>query len=241
MRVNDDLYVIPVEFAGPLGTMVLNLSLIVDPEHGLTLVDTSMPGHIDAVEAALAADGFALKDVKQIVVTHQDIDHIGSLTDLKQRTGATVIAHAVEAPYIEGKAPLAKYPSQERLDQNPGMKEMYDRIGFATADRLVQDGELLDVAGGVRILHTPGHTPGHISLYLERSRALISGDALVSENAQLDGPLPRATPDFPTAIQSVQKLAALPELTAIVTYHGGLVSDDPLGQLRQVAEKLATS
>lgn len=213
----------------------MNLSLILDPVAGNTLVDTSMPGNMEGVETALAADGLSLADVRQIIVTHQDIDHIGSLAAIKERTRANVIAHSAEVPYIEGRQRLSKYPSQERLDQNPGMKEMYDRIGFDPVDQKVEDNDLLNLGGGTRILFTPGHTPGHISLFLERSKTIISGDALTSENGRLKGPLPHATPDFPRAIESVAKLAALPEVSAIVTYHGGLVTDDPLGQLRELA------
>lgn len=238
MKLNSDLHMLPLEFTGPLGTMVLNLSLIVDPVQGVTLVDTSMPGQVEAIEKAMAAEGFDIDDVKRIIVTHQDIDHIGSLAALKARTGSKILAHATEAPYVSGEKPLVKYPSQERLDQNPGMKEMYDQIGFAPADELLEDGQLLDVAGGIRVIHTPGHTPGHISLFLERSKTLISGDALVSENGQLAGPLQRATPDYPEAIRSVQRLAALPEVHSVVTYHGGLVSEDPLGKLGRVAAGL---
>ncbi|AIE83685.1 MBL fold metallo-hydrolase [Fimbriimonas ginsengisoli] len=236
--MNDDLYVIPVTFVGPLGSMVLNLALIVGPDRDTTLVDASMPGHVDEVAAALAADGFSMDDLRQIVVTHQDVDHIGSLAAIKIRSCATVIAHSIEAPYIEGKERLVKYPSQERLDQNPGMKEIFDQIGFAPVDRLVEDGDLLEIGGGTRVIHTPGHTPGHISLFLERSKTLISGDALTSADGQLAGPSVGATPDYSTAVESVKKLAALPEVNAIVTYHGGLVTDDPLGQLRRVAASL---
>ncbi len=237
MKVNDDLYVIPVTFTGSLGSMVLNLSLIVDP-NGATLVDASMPGHIEGVVAALAVEGFAVEDLRQIILTHQDVDHIGSLAAIKNRSGAIAIAHSVEVPYIEGKMKLVKYPSQDRLDQNPGMKEVFDQIGFAPVDKQVEDGDVLEMGGGSRVIFTPGHTPGHMSLYLERSKTLITGDALTSENGILDGPGQRATPDWDTAIESVKKLAELPEVKAIVTYHGGLVTDDPLGQIHRVLRSL---
>ncbi len=218
--------------------MLLNLSLIVDPIHGPTLIDASMPGHSRAVDTALAEDGFSIAGLKQIVVTHQDIDHIGSLAAIKGASGATVISHAIEAPYVEGKTRMVKYPSQERFDQVPGLKEMFDQIGFAGVDRLVGDGEVLDLAGGVRVIHTPGHTPGHICLYLERAQALVSGDALTSVDGRLNGPNEGATPDMPRAIESLKKLAALPAVSSITTYHGGLVTSDPLGQLRRVVAEL---
>ena len=85
---------------------------------------------------------------------------------------------------------------------------------------------------------TPGHTVGHLCLYLERSRTIIAGDALTAEDGRLQGPNPTATGDMPTAARSVARLAEL-DVDAIVCYHGGVVVDDAGGQLRRVAAELA--
>jgi glyoxylase-like metal-dependent hydrolase (beta-lactamase superfamily II) len=236
VRVNEEFYIVPVTFHGHLGSMVLNLSLIVLPDFGATLVDASMPSHLAEVQAALAADGFSPGDVRQIIVTHHDIDHIGSLAQIAAATGAKILAHPAEAPYIAGTKKMVKYPSEDALAQDPRRKEVFDQIGFAPVDQLIEDGEI--IGGGIRVVATPGHSPGHISLLVEGSKILIAGDALTSENGRLAGPGVRATPDMPTATKSVRRLAGLPELTAIVTYHGGLVTDDPLGQLRRVADEM---
>jgi glyoxylase-like metal-dependent hydrolase (beta-lactamase superfamily II) len=86
------------------------------------------------------------------------------------------------------------------------------------------------------VVFTPGHTPGHVSLYLDRSKVLVAGDALTSEEGYLNGPNLSMTLDIPTALQSVKKLAAL-EVDTIVCYHGGVVSDDATGQLQRVLRK----
>ncbi len=96
----------------------------------------------------------------------------------------------------------------------------------------------LDLAGGVQVVFTPGHTPGHCCLYLERSKTLIAGDALTSSEGRLQGPNEGATPDMATASRSVQKLATL-DVQTIICYHGGVVQDDANGQLRRVAQELA--
>ena len=100
-------------------------------------------------------------------------------------------------------------------------------------DERLEDGERLDPAGGIRVIFTPGHTPGHLSLYLENSKILISGDALTSQDGTLNGPNPVMTLDRQTAGESVRKLAEL-DVQTIVCYHGGVVSDDASGQLRRV-------
>src|SRR4051812_8626378 len=180
MRVNDDLYMVPVTMELPGRTMVMNLSLIVDASSGPTLVDTSMPGTLADLESALDVDGLNLTDIQQIVITHQDVDHIGGLGDLLDRTHAKVLAHEVEIPYIDGRPQLVKFPSSETLAQNPRMKELYGAVRFCPVDQALNDGDRLDLAGGVRVIYTPGHSPGHVCLFLERSKVLISGDALTS-------------------------------------------------------------
>jgi glyoxylase-like metal-dependent hydrolase (beta-lactamase superfamily II) len=222
----------------PGRTMVMNLSLIVDPVNGPVLVDAGMPGTEAAIDEALASEGFSAAGLKHIIITHQDVDHIGSLAAIKEMSKAAVVAHSVEAPYIDGRTRLLKYPSQQTLDENPRSREIFGGLRYEKVDRLVEDGDVLDLAGGVRVIHTPGHAPGHMCLYLERTKTLIAGDALTSTEGHLNGPNPGATPDMVAAIASVEKLAALDEVSAIVCYHGGLVTEDALGQLRRVAGEL---
>jgi len=102
----------------------------------------------------------------------------------------------------------------------------------------LKDGELLPLAGGVRVVMTPGHTSGHLSLYLERTKTLITGDALVSDGGQLAPPRAQVTPDMAAAGQSVGKMAQL-DVQTIVTYHGGVVREDATGQLDRVAAEMA--
>lgn len=237
MKVNDDLYVLPITYGAPGRTMVMNLSLIVDPEDGATLVDTGMPGVEGAIAEAMAGHGLSLSDIRRVIMTHQDVDHIGSLGAIKAATGAMILAHPNEAPYIDGQKKLLKYPSEERMKENPHFKKVFEGLQYVPVDKLVEDGDRLDTAGGVRVIFTPGHSPGHICLYLERSKALIAGDSTTSEDGKINGPAPGATPDMDLAMDSLRKMAELDEISAIVAYHGGLVTADPLGQLRRIATK----
>ena len=212
----------------------MNLSVILDAEKGATLVDTGVPGQAELILEKLAAEGISRSDLKRILITHQDIDHIGSMKALKEATGAEVLALDVEIPYIEGTLPSPKMPSPERLEQNPGFKAMLDALERSQVDVALKDGEVLDLAGGVTVIATPGHTLGHISLYLNRTQTLITGDALTSSGGTLGGPMEMATPDMTAAKASIGRLTEL-DVKQIVAYHGGLVDQDANGQLRRVA------
>ncbi len=218
----------------PLGERIMNLSVILDAEKGATLVDTGLPGQAEMILEKLEAEGVSRADLKRILITHQDVDHIGSLKALKETTGAEVLALDVEIPHIDGTLPPYKVPPPERLAQNPEFKAMLDALERCPVDVALRDGEVLDLAGGVMVIATPGHTRGHASLYLNRTHTLITGDALTSSEGVLGGPMEQATPDMASAKASIRKLAEL-DVRQIVAYHGGLVDRDASGQLRRVA------
>jgi glyoxylase-like metal-dependent hydrolase (beta-lactamase superfamily II) len=239
VQLNDDVYVLALPFVRDGQSFSMNLSLVVDAANGPTLIDTGLPGQQDAIAAALAEAGVRVEDLKRIVLTHQDIDHVGSLHGLVQASGARVLAHEVEAPFIDGSE-QPRFAAPEVLARHPQLRAVAARFEPTAVDQALRDGVRLDVAGGVRVISTPGHTVGHICLYLERSRTLVAGDALTAGEGRLLGPNPSATPDMPTAIDSVRKLADL-DVRAIVCYHGGVVEDDPSGQLRRLAEDLGAA
>lgn len=237
MKIGDSLYVLRLDERNRPGGDYMNLSLILDAEHGPTLVDTGLPGRLPAIEAALAEIGLKVQDLKRIILTHQDIDHIGSLAEIVRASGAKVLAHEAEAPHIDGRKKWVKMPPPEALEQmSPEMRAFLERGAEpAQVNQLLHDGEVLDTAGGVRVIYTPGHTPGHISLYLERDQILITGDALTAKDGQVQLPMQRATPDWPEAMRSVAKMAAL-EVKTLIAYHGGVVSNDVQSQLQGLVE-----
>jgi glyoxylase-like metal-dependent hydrolase (beta-lactamase superfamily II) len=235
MRVANGVYVLPIARSPQEPESVLNLTLIVDEQNGNTLVDAGLPDQMEAISAALVEAGSGVRDLRRIIFTHQDLDHVGSGAALVRQSGARVLAHPADVPYVEGSRRPLK-PSPAMLDQRPQMRKVLERLEPVGVDERIENGTRLDLAGGTKVISTAGHTPGHISLYLERSKVLIAGDALTAEKGSLNGPNPSMTLEMSTAIQSIRSLADL-EIDTIVCYHGGVVSEDANGQLRRVIQE----
>lgn len=246
MKLNDDVLILALTTDFGSGPAVLHPSVILDSEAGLTLVDAGIPGMEDAINAALGEIGASLKDIKRVLITHHDLDHIGSLPAVVAASGAEVWAPEREISFIEGNERPQKMPPQEQIaallaDPNTPAQM---RIRLSTlsvkvkVDRALKDGEVLPIAGGVRVVFTPGHTVGHTSFYLERSKTLITGDAASSDKGQLRSPpAPPMTADMKTAGESVSKLAGL-DVQSIVAYHGGAVTQDAGEQLKRLTTEL---
>ena len=237
MRVANGVYVLPIPRSPQEPESFLNLTLIVDEQNGNTLVDAGLPDQMEAISAAVVEAGIGVGDLRRIIFTHQDLDHVGSGAALVRQSGATVFAHPADAAHIDGSLRPLK-PSQEMLEQRPQMREVLERLEPVRVDEHLEDGDRLDLAGGTRVIFTPGHTPGHLSLYLERPKILVAGDALTAEGGHLNGPNPSMPLDMRPAMQSIRRLADL-EIDTIVCYHGGVVSEDANGQLRRVVRELS--
>ncbi len=172
---------------------------------GLTLIDTGMPANAHTILDALTAKGYALHNVRRIIVTHADADHTGSAAKLKRATGAAVGCHSVEKVLLE--QPSKRVPASLLL------RPLFAMLRFApqfnvlpvTPDELYVDGQ--QTPEGFTVIHTPGHTPGHISLLHREKRFLIAGDALNNRSGKLQLPPPLFTPDMTNAQRSVWKLA----------------------------------
>jgi glyoxylase-like metal-dependent hydrolase (beta-lactamase superfamily II) len=235
MRIANSVYVLPIPRSPQEAGSYLNLTLIVDEENGTTLVDAGLPDQTEAIGAALVEAGIGVRDLRRIIFTHQDLDYVGSGAALVRQSGARVLAHSADTPYIEGRLRPLK-PTPEMLEQRPHMRKVLERLEPVVVDEHVENDTRLDLVGGTQVVFTPGHTPGHISLYLEGSRVLVAGDALTAEGGYLNGPNPSATLDMRTAMQSAKRLVDL-DVDAIVCYHGGVVNEGPNEQLRRVIQE----
>ncbi|MCC8122826.1 MAG: MBL fold metallo-hydrolase [Oscillospiraceae bacterium] len=151
------------------------------------------------------------------------------------------MAHVLEAPYLDGRKTPVKLEALEAAGDNipDGLKAMRDnmRAGFASrrfaVDQLVGDGEVLPFCGGIIVLHTPGHTPGHICLYRKDGGVLITGDALNVVGGMLTGPNADYSLDIDEAVRSVRKLQGL-DIQTVICYHGGIFQGDMRTALEQI-------
>src|SRR5215216_3375930 len=143
MRVANGVYVLPIPRSPQEPESFLNLTLIVDEENGNTLVDAGLPDQVEAISAALVEAGIGVRDLRRIIFTHQDLDHVGSGAALVRQSGATVLAHPADAPHIDGSLRPLK-PSPEMLERRPQMREALERLEPVGVDERVEDGALLD-------------------------------------------------------------------------------------------------
>ncbi|MFD1564211.1 MBL fold metallo-hydrolase [Haloarchaeobius amylolyticus] len=212
---------ITIEYGGRELTVT---PVLVETNRGLVLCDVGPQGAVDGLETHLRSLGYDLEDIWLVVLTHHDGDHAGGLSELKERVDAVVATHHAEAPYVAG-------------EREP-IKGDGDRYPPVAVDIELADGvRIPTVAGPMEVVATPGHAPGHLSLYFPDGNLLVAGDALVADGGEpLAGPKPQFTPDMDRAIESVGTLAEL-EVDHTLCYHGGYVPEGS-DRIREIYEQL---
>lgn len=195
------------------------------------LVDCGYPGFLPFLEEALQALALTPAALTGVVVTHHDDDHMGALSQLKrQYPHIQIYAGAGEVPYISGAKTSLRLLQAEKLQPAlPAEAQEWGRafcrrlaaVEPAPVDCLLRDGDVLPWCGGCRVVSTPGHTPGHISLHLPAFSTVISGDAAVVENSRLVVANPQFALNLPAAEHSLEHLQSLPWDTCLC-YHGGI-------------------
>jgi glyoxylase-like metal-dependent hydrolase (beta-lactamase superfamily II) len=229
MKLASNIAVLEIS-ADIMGSPGMIYPTLITDRDTLILVDTGFPGQTFQLQRAVEKEDIEFKRLTTVILTHHDIDHIGGLADIRKRFPGqiSVLAHSEEIAYIQGeKTPLKVAQFEANLHSMTGESRAFFEIfkgSFHNAvtwvDQPLTDGELLPYAGGIKVIHTPGHTLGHICLYCTEKRILIAGDALRVENGLLDKTPPTANNDSDLYKKSLEKLAKI-DIETVICYHGG--------------------
>ena len=210
-------------------------------EQGYTLIDTGFPKDARTILDALVSNKVALHNLRRIIITHADPDHSGGLAQLKRATQAQIVCHAVEREYLE-------FPQRRRVSA------WYMRLPLLAAslvpsyhlravvpDVLVVDGQ--ELPEGFLVVHTPGHSPGHISLLHRGRRLLIAGDALSNRDGKLRVNGSKFTADLPNAQRSIWKLAKRygDDFETVVFGHGPPLQTNGGKRIKGLASEMFSS
>ncbi|BFT72677.1 MBL fold metallo-hydrolase [Paenibacillus sp. P36] len=223
MRIADGIEMLELNW----GMMTICPTVLFDKQESI-LIDTGMPGSAPAILELIQRAGIKQR-LSTILLTHQDIDHIGGLpTFIADNPGLLVYAHEKDQAVINGKQPMLKIPLERLFGLlatlpkkiQSDFEAAYVKPTSANVNRTLVDGETLPFAGGIKVIHTPGHTPGHVCFYHQPSKTLIAGDAMVIENGELKGPIVALTPNLRAALQSLKKLNMY-DIETVICYHGG--------------------
>lgn len=245
MKIENGIYVLEVPAKIMEMRRVISLTVIWEND-SLVLIDSGFPGQLPEIHKAFEKDGIPFNKLNMVILTHQDIDHIGCVSGiLKEMPGKVkVLAHEEEKGYINGeKTPVKLAKLEENFEHLPdNVKAIYEKlkVGFehskVDVDKTLIDGEELPYCGGITVVYTPGHTPGHICLYFKKSKILIAGDILTVK----EGLLLKADQDInfdnELNMESMKKLMNY-DIETVICYHGGIYKDNVNKRIAELANE----
>lgn len=219
---------LPIEFEFNGQKNYIYPSLII-LNNELTLVDTGYTKFLSLIENEIIKNGYEMKSLKNIIITHYDDDHIGSLYNFKEKyPWINIIASEKESKYISGEMKserlvqaetmLDKMPNEE-IEFGKWFVQQLKNLKHVSIDEKVHDGDMI-LDNKCRVIATPGHTSGHISLYFPSLKSVITGDAAVHEKQELVIANPHFCLNIEQAEQSLRKVKNI-QAETYYCYHGG--------------------
>ncbi len=212
---------------------IVNSFAVVEPDGSVTVIDTGFTFTQPRLLAGLGAIGKAPEDIRRIVLSHAHRDHAGGAARLREATGAQVLLHVDDVPWARrGDAPPSDHSFRSarlfRLLSSSAVPMVDSAFPAFDTDRAFADGDLLtaggaQVGGGLRVLHTPGHTPGHASFLHEPTGVLLTGDAILNV-AGMRPVLPMVCWDYPMTLRTVHVLGEV-EYSVVAFMHGPEIRD----------------
>lgn len=209
-----------------------NIVLIV--EEKLTLIDTGLRGSSSKIVGFIHSLGRSAKEISLIIITHNHLDHVGGLSELRNLTTAKIAIHKVDISERELPCPRVV----QKLLHIPPFSIFRPLVYVEPneVDIQLESEEILSPLGGLKVIHTPGHTPGSISLFSPQNKLLIVGDALNNcfKNIRLQPRL--VSTNLLQAIDSIKRIAQL-DFDIICFGHGKPLTKDALAKVQDLLKK----
>jgi len=188
---------------------IRGVNIILIAEEELTLVDTGFRGSSPKIISFIRSLGRSVKEISLIILTHNHLDHVGGLPELKKLTPAKVAAHKADISNVESQLPYSRFAL--RLMHIPLFTSLRPFVYAKPSDIDIwlEGGEELKPLGGLKVIHTPGHTLGSISLFSPQKKLLVVGDAINNWHKTLRLPPKMVSTNLRQAVDSVKGLAQL--------------------------------
>ena len=173
-RVIKGVHVVPMGMAN---------AYLIEGEDGLTLIDAGYPDKEAAVFGAIRGLGRSPDQLKHLIFTHGHPDHIGSAAAIVQQTGARTYMHPLDIPMAEGGGPFRPLRAAPGLLRRVLCKLLYhpdERLEPVAINQALTAGEILPIAGGIEVIHAPGHCAGQVALLWRTGRMLFTGDVCMN-------------------------------------------------------------
>lgn len=196
-----------------IGNDIVAAYLIVTPD-GITVIDAGLPGHWRDLQRELVTLNRSLADIRGIILTHGDSDHLGFAERLRRETGTPIHIHPADADRARGgekpKTPLGRFRALPVVSFAAyALRKGAARTTYVTETTDISDGQVLDLPGSPRVIGLPGHSPGSVAILSADVRALFVGDALTTRNVLTGDRGPRPAPFTDEPAQAVAILDRL--------------------------------
>lgn len=215
----------------PLLGDFLNGFMFRDSDGQITLLDMGIHRSGPRVLAALEAIGAGPHEVTRLLLTHAHADHAGGAAQVSRATARGVSIHVDDA--AAARSGVAARGSRGAVGRLLTPRSV-SRFEAVTVAEELHDGQLLDVAGGLRVIHTPGHSPGHAAYLHEPTGVLVTGDSIFNVRG-VRWPVRAFCSDFRMTQHTARRLVEIDYATAAFT-HGPELRDQPR---RRIADFLA--
>lgn len=209
----------------------VNIILIAEKE--MTLIDTGFRGSLPRITKFLSRLGRSVSELSLIIITHNHLDHAGGLPELKEATAARVAVHQADLSDTEEGLPY--HGIVRRMLHIPPVP-LFRPLVYARPDEVdlvLKGGEVLGPLGGLEVIHTPGHTPGSISLFSASRKLLMVGDTLNNRFINLRLPPKSVSSNLPQAIDSIKRLSRL-DFDTLCVGHGRPIIKGASAKVRQL-------